>query len=74
MRLDELNVRILEGLSDKEKRDFEAGLKSLSMGSPADREALRESIRKLRPDFSEAQIDIFVEGKVKPETNGWIVN
>ena len=72
MRLDELNAKILEGLSGQAKEDFEAGLKLLSMDNPADREALRESIRKLRPDFSEAQIDIFVEGKAKPETDSWM--
>jgi len=65
MRLDELHTEILEGLSDEAKRDFEAGLKALSMGNPADRAALRESIRKLRPDFTEAQITTFVEGETK---------
>ena len=61
MRLDELNAKILEGLSGKAKEDFEAGLKALNMANPADRMALRESIKRLRPDFSEAQLDIFVE-------------
>ena len=72
MRVDEVNARILEGLSGEAKRDFEAGLKSLSMGNPADREALRESVKRLCPDFTEAQIDIFVAGEVKPETDEWM--
>ena len=63
MKLDELNLKILEGLSGKEKEDFERGLKLLNMANPADREALRESIRRARPDFIETQIDIFVEGE-----------
>lgn len=65
MRLNEVNAEILKGLSGKEKEDFEAGLKALNMAKPADREALRESIRRARPDFTEAQIDIFVEGETK---------
>ncbi len=69
MRLNELNVKILEGLSGEAKRDFEAGLKTLNMDNPADREALRESIRKLRPDFTEAQIETFVSGETKPESD-----
>lgn len=72
MRLDELNARILEGLSGKAKEDFEAGLKLLSMDSPADREALRESIRRARPDFTEAQIEIFVSGKAPPDKQEWL--
>ena len=63
MKLEELNAKILEGLSGKEKQDFEAGLKALNMANPADRAALRESIKRLRPDFSEAQIDDFVRGR-----------
>ena len=69
MRLNELNVKILEGLSGEAKRDFEEGLKLLNMDSPADREALRESIRKLRPDFTEAQIETFVSPETKPESD-----
>lgn len=67
MELDKLHSRILESLSGKEREDFLAGLEALDMDNPADREALRESIRRARPDFTEKQIDIFVEGRVKPE-------
>lgn len=72
MKLEEVNSKILEGLSGKAKSDFEAGLKALNMANPADRAALRESIRKLRPDFSEAQLDLFIEAEVKREAD-WIV-
>jgi len=72
MRSDEVNAKILEGLTPEARENFLAGLKLLKMDNPADRETLRESIRKLRPDFSEAQIDIFVEGKAKPETDNWM--
>lgn len=72
MKLEEVNSKILEGLSGKVKSDFEAGLKALNMANPADRAALRESIRKLRPDFSEAQLDLFIEAEVKREAD-WIV-
>ncbi len=73
MRLDELNAKILEGLSGKEKEDFLTGLKALNMANPADRIALRESVKRLCPDFSEDQIDIFVAGEVKSEANDWMV-
>jgi len=63
MRLDELNAKILEGLSGKAKEDFEAGLKALNMANPADREALRESIRRAHPEYTEAQIEIFMRGR-----------
>lgn len=72
MKLDAVNARILEGLSGKAKSDFEAGLKSLNMANLADREALRESVRNLRPDFSEAQIDIMVSGEAPPDKQEWL--
>ena len=70
MRIDELNAKILKGLSGKEKEDFLAGLALLNMDNPTDRVALREAIKRLRPDFTPEQIEIFVEGRVKPDT-GW---
>ena len=73
MRLDKLHIKLMETMSEAEKRDFEAGLKSLNMDSPTDREALRESIKRLRPDFSEAQIDIFINPEARPENTDWIV-
>lgn len=66
MKLKEVNSRILEGLSDEEKQDFERGLKLLEMDSSPDREALRESARKAWPNFSESQLDIFVAGRFPP--------
>lgn len=66
MRPDELHVKLMETMSDEERRDFEVGLKALNMDNPADREALRESIKRLRPDFTEAQIELFVGGEIKP--------
>ena len=72
MKLDELNARILEGLSDEAKRDFKAGLTLLNMDSPADRVALREAIKKLRPDFTEEQIDIMVSGEAPPDKQEWL--
>ena len=72
MKIEEVNARILEMLSGKEKEDFESGLKALNITDPADRIALRESVKRLMPDFSEAQIDIFIEGKAKSETDSWI--
>lgn len=70
MKLEEVNRRILGRLSGKEKEDFEAGLKVLNMDNPSDREALRESARRAFPDYTEAQLDIFVAGEVKP-TSEW---
>ena len=63
MKLEDVHMKILEGLSGKAKEDFEAGLKALNMANPTDRIALRESIKRLRPDFTEAQIDIFIAGR-----------
>lgn len=72
MKLEDLNARILEGLSGQEKRDFEAGLEALNMANPADRIALREAIKRLRPDFTEAQIDIMVSGEAPPHKQEWL--
>ena len=73
MKLEDVHMKILEGMTPAEQASFREGLKVLNMVDPVDRAALRESIRKLRPDFSEAQLDIFVEGKAKSETDDWIV-
>ena len=72
MRPDELYIELMENMSDEEKRQFLDGLKALDIANPIDREALRESIKRLRPDFTEAQIGIFVEGRARPETDDWM--
>ena len=72
MKLEEVNAKILEGLSSKERADFEAGLKALNMANPADRAALRESIKRLRPEFTPEQIEIFVTGEAPPDKQEWL--
>ncbi|HUU63187.1 MAG TPA: hypothetical protein VMX96_04615 [Dehalococcoidia bacterium] len=72
MKIDEINSKILEGLSGKEKEYFLAGLRNLNMSNPADREALRESIRKARPDFTPEQVEIFVTGEAPPDKQEWL--
>ncbi|MFC1980258.1 hypothetical protein ACFLVS_05375 [Chloroflexota bacterium] len=72
MKLDELNAKILEGLSGKAKEDFEAGSKALNMANPADRIALREAVKRLRPDFTSAQLDIMVSGEAPPDKQEWL--
>ncbi len=66
MRVDELHVGILGGLSGKAKEDFEAGLRDLNMANPADREALRESFKRSNPDWTEVQLDTAVDGRFPP--------
>ena len=73
MRLDELHHKLMESMSGKERADFEAGLKALNMANPSDRAALRESIKRLRPDWTEAQLDTFVNPEASPENTDWIV-
>lgn len=69
MKLEDLNAKILKGLEGQAKADFIAGLEKLNMDNPADRDALEQSIRRLRPDFTPEQIEIFVSGKVKSEAD-----
>lgn len=69
MRLDEkVNAEALGRLSGEARRDFLEGLRILGVADPTDRQALREAIRRLRPDFTEAQVSLFCDGRVKPET------
>lgn len=72
MKVEEVNSRILQGLSRKERVNFEAGLKALNMANPADRVALRESFKRLCPDATERELDIMVSGEVPPDKQGWI--
>jgi hypothetical protein len=62
MKVEELHAKILEGLSGQEKEDFLAGLKALNMENPADRVALRESVKRCHPEWTEAQVDVFMQG------------
>ena len=73
MRLSELHHKLMESMSGKEREDFEKGLKALDLDSPTDREALRESIKRYRPDWTEAQLDIFVNPEASPKNTDWIV-
>jgi len=63
-----------DGLEDaiKSEKDYVASLleagKVKGMGGKqadpkADKEALRESVKRLRPEWTEAQIETFVEGQ-----------
>ena len=72
MKLNELHHKLMESMSEKERADFEAGLKALNMANPADRAALRESARRAFPDYTEAQIEIFVTGEAPPEKREWL--
>jgi len=73
MKLNELHLKLLEGMTPAEQASFREGLKALNMADPADRIALRESVKRLRPDFSEAQIDIFVNPEAGPKNAAWII-
>ena len=73
MKLDKLHIKLMETMSEAEKRDFEAGLKSLNLDSPSDPEALRESIKRYRPDWTEAQLDIFVNPEASSKNPDWII-
>lgn len=73
MKLNELHHKLMESMSGKEREDFEKGLKALDMDSPTDREALRESIKRYRPDWTDAQLDTFVNPEASPKNTDWIV-
>ena len=70
-RLEEVHMRILEGLSGEARKDAERGLRLLGIDNPSDKEALRQSIKKLRPDFTDAQVELFVQGKAESERD-WV--
>jgi hypothetical protein len=57
----DINAEILEGLSGQEKEDFLAGLKALNMANPEDKATLRESVKRLHPEWTKAQVDVFME-------------
>ena len=73
MKLDKLHHKLMETMNGKEREDFEAGLKLLDMDSPTDREALRESIKRYRPEWTEAQLDIFVNPEASPRNTDWLI-
>jgi len=66
MRLDELHAEILEGVSGEEKESILRGMKILGIANPIGREALRESIRKAHPEYTEEQVEYFLEGRNPP--------
>ena len=74
-RADQVIIRALRGLDGDRRTDFLAGLKALGMSDPTEREALRESARQAFPDYTEEQLDIFVDGEISPEPESlpWIV-
>lgn len=64
---DTVNAEILEGLSGAERESFQEGLRALGMDpAPVGGQALREAVKRLRPDFTEQQLDTFVYGEVNP--------
>ncbi len=62
-RLNDLNLEILAGLSGKEKEDFKRGLRIAGIPDPEGRAALRESFRRLHPEWTEAQLEVAVKGR-----------
>jgi len=65
VRIEEVNQKILEGLSEEEQKAFKEGLSRLSADSGDDMRALRESVRRVHPEYTEEQLDLFCG--VKPE-------
>jgi len=72
VELNKLHHKLMESMSEKERADFEAGLKALNMANPADRAALRESFKRLRPDATERELDIMVSGEAPPDNPEWL--
>ena len=73
MKLDKLHIKLMETMSGKEREDFLKGLKALNLDNPEDRIALRESIKRLHPEYTTEQLDIFVNPEASPKNTDWIV-
>ena len=71
-RADKVNLQTLRGLDGDRRTGFLVGLKALGMSNPTDRAALRESVKRAFPGYSEKQVDVFVDGDVQPEAD-WMV-
>lgn len=62
--IDKLNAEVLASLgSEEERQHFLEGLKVLNMDNPEEKEALRNSVRKLCPDFTPEMVETFIEGR-----------
>lgn len=60
---DKVNAKIMAGLSGKEEEDFRAGLRGCGIVDPEARAALEVAARKAHPEYSEAQVQVFVKGR-----------
>ena len=64
-KFDELYTRLLKGKTGQEREDLLAGMKALNISNPEDRQALRESVRRAHPDWTDRQVEVFLEGRVE---------
>jgi hypothetical protein len=71
-KIEEVHLRMMEGMTEEEKRDFAAGLNYMGISNPVDRVALREAWKRLRPDASEEELEILVTGKAPQENKEWL--
>lgn len=69
-KLDKLHMTLMEHMNDEEKQAFREGLKALGLGDPVATQAFRESVQRLRPDFTPEQVNIVVAGKA-PNTGSF---
>jgi len=63
MTLDQVHLGMLRGLRGEKREAFLEGLRVFGIPNPEARVNLKESFRRLRPDFSEQHLDIAVRGR-----------
>lgn len=61
--IEQLNLKMMQNLTGEERENFKHGLHILGQVNPEDRAALRDSFRRLHPEYTEEQIEIAVKGR-----------
>jgi hypothetical protein len=70
-KVERIYAQMLEEAHGEDRKNLERGMKLLGIDNPLDKEALRKSIRRLRPDFTDEQVELFVQGKAETKRD-WV--
>jgi hypothetical protein len=67
-RRDQFYAEMRESLTtDEQRRNFNRGLEALGISEGADRETLRQSVKKAYPDLTDQGVEAFIQGR-NPES------
>jgi hypothetical protein len=70
--VDKLHLENLAKMDGQAKEDYKRGLRVLGIADPEAKASLRAAFKRLKPDSTDKELDIMVDGKAPRENKGYL--